>query len=190
MKLDKDFAHPPSFTTKRLRIRPMKLTDVKALFEFKSDQAVTESYGQEPKSISEVRAWVRDRIPSPKRHDSIFWVFTPKTSDSAIGSCCFWNFDPSFHSAELGYELHPAHWGKGMMTEALRPVLDYGFGGLGLYRIEACPLAGNESSKNLLAKLGFKYEGNLRQRVFFRGRHIDQLYYGLLREEWSSPADV
>lgn len=190
MKLDKEFAHPPSFTTKRLNVRPVKLTDAEALFEFKSDESVTENYGQEPKSMAEVRTWVRDRIKDRERHESIFWVFTSKSDDSAIGNCCFWNFDPGFHSAELGYELHPAHWGKGMMTEALRPVLEYGFRGLGLHRIEACPLAGNGSSKNLLAKLGFKDEGNLRQRVFFRGRYIDQVYYGLLKEEWSPSPEV
>jgi [ribosomal protein S5]-alanine N-acetyltransferase len=187
VKHDKEFAHPPSFTTERLHIRPLKLTDATAIFEFKSDGTVTENYGQEPKSMAEVRAWVRDRIPGRRGNDSIFWVFTSKRSDAAIGSCCFWNFDSSFQSAELGYELHPAHWGKGTMTEALRPVLGYGFSGLGLHRIEACPLAGNESSKSLLVKLGFKYEGKLRERAFFRGRYIDQLYYGLLKEEWSSP---
>jgi len=183
MKLDAEFARPPSFATKRLRIRPMKLTDAEALFEFKSDGEVTRHYGQEPKSMGELRTWVRGRVAGRKRHDSIFWVFTPKGDDTAIGSCCFWNFDPSFNSAEIGYELHPAHWGKGIMTEALPPILAYGFAGLGLHRIEACPLADNEPSKRLLLKLGFNYEGNLRQRVLFRGRHLDQLYYGLLKED-------
>ena len=72
-----------------------------------------------------------------------------------------------------------------MMTEALAPVLAYGLLGVRLNRIEACPLAENAASNALLLKLGFRYEGNLRQRVFFRGRFVDQVYYGLLKSEWS-----
>jgi ribosomal-protein-alanine N-acetyltransferase len=50
-----------------------------------------------------------------------------------------------------------------------------------LHRIEALPLAENAPSKSLLLKLGFTYEGNLRQRLFFRGQFKDQLYFGLLK---------
>jgi len=74
------------------------------------------------------------------------------------------------------------------MTEALAPVLKYGLDGMRLNRIEACPLAENAASISLLLRLGFKYEGNLRQRVFFRGRFIDQYYYGLLKSEWNQRA--
>jgi RimJ/RimL family protein N-acetyltransferase len=55
---------------------------------------------------------------------------------------------------------------------------------MGLHRIEACPLAFNTPSINLLRKLGFTYEGTLRQRHFFRGEYHDMLYFGLLAEEW------
>jgi ribosomal-protein-alanine N-acetyltransferase len=72
------------------------------------------------------------------------------------------------------------------MTEALAPVLAYGLDGVGLNRVEACPLAENTASNALLLRLGFKHEGNLRQRVFFRGRFVDQYYYSLLKSEWNS----
>jgi ribosomal-protein-alanine N-acetyltransferase len=68
------------------------------------------------------------------------------------------------------------------------PVIGYGFRELELHRIEACPLASNTASRNLLLKLSFSYEGNLRQRDLFRGRFEDQAYYGLLKGEW--PASV
>ena len=188
MNLDRAFTHPPTFTTDRLRVRPIKLTDARALFEIKSDRRVTGRYGQGPKSWEEVQAWARDRLADKSRHGSIYWVFTLKDDARGIGSCCYWNFEPSFRTAEIGYELHPAHWRKGIMTEALPPIISYGFAGLGLHRIEACPLAENRSSRRLLLKLGFKYEGNLRQRVFFKGRYLDQLYYSLLRKDWPNSA--
>jgi ribosomal-protein-alanine N-acetyltransferase len=184
VNLDRAFTHPPTFTTERLRVRPIELTDARALFEIKSDRTVTERYGQKPNSWEETQAWVRDRLADRSRRGSIYWVFTLRDDDTAVGSCCYWNFEPGFRTAEIGYELHRAHWGTGIMTEALPPIIAYGFASLGLHRIEACPLAENTPSRKLPLKLGFKYEGKLRQRVFFKGRYLDQLYYGLLKKDW------
>jgi ribosomal-protein-alanine N-acetyltransferase len=184
MTLDEAFAHLPILSTNRLLIRKMQMTDAEALFTIKSDLQVTSQYGQEPhRSLEETREWIQRRVINYERRDTIFWVITLRDEDTAIGSCCFWNFDPSFRCAEIGYELHPLYWHKGIMSEALSAILTYGFVELGLRRIEASPLAINEPSKNLLLKLGFKHEGTLRQRHFFRGL-VDQLYFGLLKEEW------
>ncbi len=76
------------------------------------------------------------------------------------------------------------------MAEAISTILSYGFTELGLHRIEGTPFAGNMPSRNLLLKLGFTYEGNLRQRHFFRDHFEDQLYFGLLREEWMKSPQV
>ncbi len=73
------------------------------------------------------------------------------------------------------------------MAESVSAILSYGFAELGFHRAEANPLAGNESSRGLLLKLGFTYEGRLRQRVFFRGHFIDQDYFGLLKDDWLKP---
>lgn len=70
------------------------------------------------------------------------------------------------------------------MTEAMSAVLTCGFTELGFHRIEADIDPLNTYSKGLLLKLGFTYEGNLRQRFFFRGQFEDEHYYGLLKDEW------
>jgi ribosomal-protein-alanine N-acetyltransferase len=187
MSIEDAFAHLPSFNTERLIVRPMEDSDVEAMFAIKSDPKVAAAYGAEPhRSIEETQEWVEGRVSGSGREDSLFWVFVPKWGKEAIGSCCYWHFDWESKCAELGYELHRSYWGKGIMTEALAPVLAYGLEGVGLNRIEACPLAENDASNALLLKLGFKYEGNLRERVFFKGRFVDQCYYSLLKSEWNS----
>jgi ribosomal-protein-alanine N-acetyltransferase len=70
------------------------------------------------------------------------------------------------------------------MTEAMSAILTFGFSELGLHRVEAVIDIENDRSKNLLLKLGFSYEGNLRQRYFLRGEFLDEYYYGLLKDEW------
>lgn len=188
MSLEDAFASFPVLTTRRMRLRQMRTTDAPAVHAFKSDLEVTKHYGQEPhRSIDQTRAWIQRREDDYGRRETIFWVFALAGEDTAIGSSCFWNFDSGFHCAEIGYELHPAYWRQGLMSEALSAVLTYGFDELGLHRIEANPLAGNESSVKLLRKLGFTYEGCLRQRHFYRGNFGDQLYFGILKDEWTKP---
>jgi ribosomal-protein-alanine N-acetyltransferase len=70
------------------------------------------------------------------------------------------------------------------MTETMSAILAYGFTELGLHRVEAIIDIANERSKGLLLKLGFTYEGNLRQRYYFRDRFEDEHYFGLLKDEW------
>ncbi len=70
------------------------------------------------------------------------------------------------------------------MFEAMSAILSYGFDFLEVHRVEAIIDMANEQSKGLLLKLGFTYEGNLRQRYLFRNRFEDEHYFGLLKDEW------
>ena len=187
--LDAAFTRCPILTTDRLRLRQIQPADTEALFAIKSDFAVTLQYGQEPhQSLDDTEAWIRRLQASYDQRDSLFWCLTRADEDTAIGGCVLWNFDTDFHCAEIGYELHPAYGRQGIMTEALATVLTFTFGDLRLHRVEANPLAGNPASIHLLQKLGFTYEGTLRQRHFFRDHFEDQLYFGLLNDEWQKPA--
>jgi ribosomal-protein-alanine N-acetyltransferase len=185
MTLGQAFVDFPDLKTDRLYLRQMRSNDADALFGIKSNPEVTRQHGQGPhQTIEQTRNWIQQRMEDYGKQSTIYWVCTFKgKEDDAIGAICFWNFDSAFNCAELGYELNPSHWGKGIMSEALAAILTYGFNA-GLHRIEANPFAFNESSIRLLQKLGFKHEGTLRERYFFRGEFVDQLYFGMLKNEW------
>ncbi len=136
-------------------------------------------------SLSKIlmRCFNISRIPDDWR-EAIFWGITLKGEDAIIGSCAFVSFGPDFHYAETGYELHRAYWRQGIMAEAMPAILTYGFTELGLHRVEAATDPRNTRSQSLLLKLGFTYEGNLRQRFFFRDQFLDAHYFGLLKDEW------
>lgn len=189
MSIDAAFSHFPALTTNRLRLRQLQPADAEALFAIRSDQQVREAYGQEPyQSVEEARVMIRRLQDLYDRREALYWGITFQETDTLIGSCTFWNFSPDLYCAELGYELHRAYHRQGIMAEALPVILTYGFTELGFHRIEANPYASNTASTSLLRKLGFTYEGNLRQRAFFRDHFEDQLYFGLLADEWHSPA--
>lgn len=188
MPIDAAFTHFPALTTRRLRLRGIEVADTEALFAIKSDGEVTRQYGQEPhQSLEDTLGWIQRLQTGYNGRDTLFWALTLQGEDRLIGAGGLWNFDPGFHCAEIGYELHPDYWRQGLMAEAVSAILSYGFNELELHRIEANPLAENQSSRDFLLKLGFTYEGTLRQRHFFRGHFEDQLYFGLLQEEWLKP---
>lgn len=187
MPLDAAFTHFPGLTTDRLRLRRIRQDDAEALFAILSDQEAMAYYGHEPhQSLRDTCALIAEMQALYARREVIRWAITRRDDDRLIGSCSLHHFDPGYHRAETGYELDRACWGQGLMAEALGAVLTYGFGELGLQRIEAIIDDANARSKGLLLKLGFSYEGRLRERFHFRGGFEDEYYYGLLRHEWAA----
>ncbi len=185
MSIEAAFTAFPVLTTERLRLRQLRADDAEAIFAILSDEAVTRYIGFEPhQSLEDSRQNIEQAHDRYARREAIRWGVTLKGEDRVIGSCSFHHFGPGYHRAEVGYDLHRAYWGKGIASEAVTAVLTYGFATLDLHRIEAIIDIANDASKNLLLKLGFQYEGNLRQRYPFRDRFEDEHYFGLLKHEW------
>ena len=185
MSIDAAFNQFPSLTTNRLLLRQIQPYDAEALFAILSDQESMEYYGHDPhQTLDETKDVIRQIEERYARKEALRWGITLKGEERLIGSCSLFHFDEGFNCAETGYELNRAFWGKGIMTEAMSAILTFGFNDLGLHRIEAVIDIANERSKNLLLKLGFTYEGILRERFPFRGHFLDEHFFGLLKDEW------
>jgi RimJ/RimL family protein N-acetyltransferase len=76
------------------------------------------------------------------------------------------------------------YWGKGYGTDALRVLLRYAFGELNLQRISLSFLEGNERAMRSYEKCGFRFEGRERHAWAYDGRRWDEIFMGLLRDEW------
>jgi RimJ/RimL family protein N-acetyltransferase/catechol 2,3-dioxygenase-like lactoylglutathione lyase family enzyme len=90
-------------------------------------------------------------------------------------------------SAELGYWIGRPYWGRGIATEAVRAVVAWGFGELGLRRIYALPYAHNGASCRVLEKCGFTLEGRLAASSFKEGRFVDQHMYARVAGDHARP---
>ncbi|HEX7736914.1 MAG TPA: GNAT family protein [Ktedonobacteraceae bacterium] len=188
MAIDAMFTTFPVFTTKRLRLRQIQLDDADDLFTTFSDEEVMEFYGHLPhKSVEDSRELIRQQHKWYAQHEGIRWGITLKGDDKVIGSCGFYLFDMESRHAETGYELNRAYWRQGIVSEAMSAILNYAFNELELLRIEAVVDDVNERSKGMLRKLGFTHEGTLRKRFYFRGRLLDEHFFGLLKDEWQPP---
>lgn len=86
-------------------------------------------------------------------------------------------------SATLGYWIGAPFARQGYMSEALTALLEFGFEQLGVHRIEAACLPGNEASRKLLLKIGFSEEGYARHYLRINGAWQDHVLFAILRED-------
>lgn len=93
-----------------------------------------------------------------ENNETVFWGISLKNQPELIGTICLWNFAEDRKTAEVGYELLPNYHRKGIMSEALKAVLNFGFNELYLNEILAFTNKFNENSKALLLKHQFTLE--------------------------------
>src|SRR6185312_1327744 len=112
-----------------------------------------------------------------------FLVFR-NTDKALIGGCTLTNVRRGVtQSAAIGYWIGAGYARQGHMYAALRPVLPFVFGVLGLHRLEAACIPENVPSRRLLLKLGFREEGLARRYLQINGEWRDHILFALLEEE-------
>lgn len=121
-----------------------------------------------------------------KRRDGVLfrvWLYTKGANGRLIGSAALSNIvGGAFKSCHLGYKLDGEEAGKGYMTEALWPVIEYAFAELGLHRIEANIMPRNKASLGVVRKLGFYEEGLAFKYLLINGVWEDHLHMVLRNE--------
>lgn len=177
--------HLPTLQAGRVRLRWIDERDAEALFEVFSDPRVTRYWSspawRDPVQAMELIREVRDCFA---RGDLLQWGIATLEDDRLIGTCTLAHLDHTHRRGELGFALGSAYWGRGHASEAIARLLTFGFQELNLHRVEADVDPRNEKSIAVIERMGFRYEGHLRERWQVNGEACDSLLYGLLRSEW------
>ena len=139
---------------------------------------------------------LRDQFPYPyTRADARRWIQTALTmrpeagfaievGGKAVGGIGFrLQTDIERFSAEVGYWLGEAFWGRGICTAAVKASTQYAMGAYRLNRIFALPFEGNIASMRVLEKAGYSSECQLRKSAYKNGRFVDQVLYVHIGEE-------
>lgn len=174
----------PRLETKRLLLREIRQEDTEAVFSILSDEEVMRYYDRLPltsvQEAQQIIEWHQRRFESG---EAIRWGITIKGENHLIGNCGYsWNLGHRF--AEIGYVLSRTYWNQGIITEALRAILQFGFEMRNLHRVEAEVLPGNVASIRVLQKLGFQEEGVLRERILVNDQFYDVKLFSLLKNEY------
>lgn len=101
-----------------------------------------------------------------------------------LGGISIWYVSRVNLVGEIGYWVRSDVTGRGVCTEATTRLLAYGFGDLGLHRIVLRIAVGNRASERVAEKLGFRYEGTLREEVKVGSTWLDHTVWGMLEDEW------
>ncbi|HLF47240.1 MAG TPA: GNAT family protein [Chitinophagaceae bacterium] len=173
----------PELETDRLLLRRMNMADAPEMFFLRSDESVLKYIGKEPaKTIHEAEAFIEKIDAGIVSGISIMWAITLKENpEKMIGTICYWNMQPEHFRSEIGFLLHPDHWRKGIMKEAISKILDYGFSTIKLHSIEARVHVDNKASASVLEFCGFKKEGLLKEDFYFNGEFLDTLIFSRLQ---------
>ncbi len=171
--------------TRRLRLRPLGEPDAPALFTIFGDAAVMRYWSTPPwTSIDEARQMIDSDQRDLAGGEHLRLGLERLDDGELLGTCSLFAISQRNRRAEIGYALASRAWGRAYMDEALRALLNHGFGQLGLNRIEADIDPRNEASARSLQRLGFRQEGHLRERWIVGGEVSDTALYGLLQRDW------
>jgi RimJ/RimL family protein N-acetyltransferase len=129
-------------------------------------------------------AYVQQKLVAEPIERTRFAIRT-LADDRLIGLIGLYTIFQPHREAFMGIQIGERdYWGKGYGTDALRVLLRFGFEELNLQRVSLSVLEGNERAMRSYEKCGFRYEGRERQTWAYDGRRWDEIYMGLVREEW------
>lgn len=176
-----NFSPFPTLETERLILREIDLGDVDAVFEIRSDDRVMRFIGKpKAKEKSDSVELIERTMRDLKENASISWAITLKGDPTLIGMIGYYRMQLEHHRSEVGYSLHPDHWGKGIMDEALNAVTQAGFQRFGFHSIEGITSPQNHASNSLLVRCGFSQDGLFKENYFWQGEFLDSAVYSKL----------
>ena len=175
----------PTLETPRLRLRKLCMRDAQDIFDYSQDPLVAKYVLWEAQTnISEARSYIRFMLRKYRLGEPASWGIEWKENHRIIGTIGFMWIQKDNASAEAGYSLNRQFWNKGIMTEALGGLIDYGFRVMNLNRIEAQHETENPASGAVMRKCGMAKEGTLRQRMMNKGKFVDVDLYAILRKDY------
>jgi RimJ/RimL family protein N-acetyltransferase len=170
-------------------LRPWNMADLDNLVKFANNIKIADNltdafphpYTRED-GIAYIAAHHPDGVMDPVRvHDPVR-VFAIEVNGIACGSIgIFPQTDIHRKNAEMGYWLAEEYWRRGIMTWAVKQVVEYGFKTFDINRIFARPFSTNLASQRVLEKSGMKLEARFEKTLFKNGRFIDELVYSVLK---------
>ena len=180
MAKDERFSNLPVIETDRLLLRTLRMADAEDIFEWVSDPQVTAYlFWRAHQSIEDSRdfiAWVT-------ADNFACWGVVLAKNSKVIGNCFLHNVNFEHKRAEIAFNIARKYWGKGYATETAQAVIQFGFEGWHLNRIEGTCMVENRASARVMEKAGMTLEGILRKYVYTKERFHDMKLYSILRSD-------
>ena len=169
--------------SQRLLLRQINVDDVNEVFQLRSNPQ-TMQYIPRPLATTTEEAlyhikMIQDKIET---NEGINWAVTLKGDNKLIGIVGHYRIKWEHFRSEIGYMILPEYNGKGIVTEVVGLLLDYGFNTMNMHSIEAVIDPRNTASRRVLEKNGFVKEAHFKEHEFYNGAFIDSEVYSILNK--------
>ncbi len=186
-KIRKIFSDMPTLRTERLVIRPMQTSDAFDMHEYASREDVTEYLLWSPHtSVGYTRSYLNYIEERYSNGDFYDWAITLAENGKMIGTVGFTSIDTVNRIGEIGYVVNPDYHRLGYGFEAAKKIVVFGFSELGLHRIEAKFMKGNDASLAVMKKLGMTFEGYHRDSMLVKGKYRTIGISSVLESEYTN----
>ncbi len=180
--LELNFNPFTNLETERLFLRRITMHDAKELLVLRSDVNAMKYIGKPlAESLDDAINLIHRIEEGINNNNAIGWGICLKGEEKIIGSIGFHNIDKQNHRGEIGYMIGPQYWGKGIVSEAVKGAIDFGFNKLKFHSIEAMVDPDNSASIRVLEKQNFIKEAHFKENYFFNGKFLDTAVYSLIR---------
>jgi len=114
----------------------------------------------------------------------LWWTFTLKEAknNQLIGYGGLFDINIEASKAEIGYGLLQEYWGQGIISEAIKKIVDFGINKMELHRIYGYIDPQNIPSIKVIEKFNFKKEGILKDDTFARNKYFDMSVYAIINK--------
>lgn len=168
--------------SERLLLRQITPDDIKEVFELRSNPE-TMKFIPRPLVTNDEEAlahikMIQDKIES---NEGINWAITLKPDNKLLGIIGHYRIKWEHYRSEIGYMLLPEAHGKGIATEAIQLIVDYGFDKMKMHSLEGVIDPANSASARVLEKNGFVKEAHYIENEFYNGQFLDSAIYSLLK---------
>ena len=169
--------------TERLKLRYLRVDDTKDIFKnVNSDKLVLEYFVD--RYVDDVSIMTLDRTINYCVNEGryLFGIELKKTGEviGMILECSSPN--PIFKTVEVGYAIGSNFWNQGYTTEALSAMIKFLFS-LGVHKVEASYIVGNDASKRVMEKCNMKYECSKIDDIYYHNKYHNTDYYYIINEK-------
>lgn len=166
-------------------LRPWKASDINSLIKYANNWNIAKNLTNQfphPYTIQDGKAFIEYATKDDPIH-----IFAIEVNQEAVGGIGIHpQSDIFIKNAELGYWLGEPFWGYGIVSKAIKQIIQFGFSTFDIERIFARPYGTNVASQKILEKNNFLLEGRYNNILYKNGEYLDELIYAIRRYNWEN----
>lgn len=176
--LEHVFIKLPTLETERLHLRKLSYSDQADIFDYaKNPEVAKHLLWDTHQSEFDTIQFLNLVYEAYNHNNAAPWGIELKTNNKIIGTAGFVNWAKDKNEMEIGYALAQQYWGKGIVTEAVKEIIKFGFEKLKLATITSRCNPVNIGSIKVLEKSGFTFNGVIKDQLFVKGKLEDMRMY-------------